>query len=131
MDNCIFCKIVNGTIPSFKVWEDKNYLAFLSIAPIKPGHTLLIPKMHSEYIFEMEDEQLAGLIKAGKPVAKKLKAAMNPKTGKIGVMVAGLEIPHTHIHLIPMDSEGDLSFSNAKNANPEELKNILDEISNF
>lgn len=124
MENCIFCKIARGEIPSFKVWESDNHLAFLSIAPIMPGHTLVIPKSHSEYIFDMEDQSLAGLIKAAKPVAKLLKDKMNPKTGKIGVMIAGLEVAHTHIHLIPMDSEGDLSFSKAKQASFNELESV-------
>lgn len=128
MKNCIFCKIVQGGIPSYKVWEDENHLAFLSIAPIMPGHTLIIPKRHSDYIFDMDDENLASLMKAGKPVARKLKQALNPKTGKIGIMVAGLEVAHTHIHLIPMDSQYDLSFSNAKSSTPEELKEILKKI---
>lgn len=131
MENCIFCKIVKGQIPSFKVWEDQKYFAFLSIAPIMPGHTLVIPKNHSEYIFDMEDEALAGLLISSKPVAKKLKQALNPKTGKIGIMVAGLEVPHAHIHLIPMDSEGDLTFAKARPASSEELKKIQERISNF
>lgn len=126
--NCIFCKIVKGEIPSFKVWEDDKHLAFLSIAPIIDGHTLIIPKAHFEYIFDMDDDSLAEITKASKPVAQKLQKALNPKTGKIGIMVAGLEVPHTHIHLIPMNSEGDLSFSKAKPASTEELKLILEKI---
>lgn len=128
--NCIFCKIVKGEIPSAKVWEDENNFAFLSISPIMPGHTLIIPKKHCAYIFDMEDEDLAKLIKASKPLAKKLKKVFNPKTGRIGIMVAGLEVPHAHVHLIPMDSQHDLSFSNAKSATPEELKEVLKKISN-
>lgn len=129
MENCIFCKIARGEIPSFKVWESDNHLAFLSIAPIMPGHTLVIPKSHSEYIFDMEDASLANLIKECKPVAKLLKEKLNPKTGKIGVMVAGLEVSHTHIHLIPMDSEGDLTFAKAKTTGLEELKLVQKKIS--
>jgi histidine triad (HIT) family protein len=131
MDNCIFCKIIKGEIPSFKVWEDQNHLAFLSIAPIKPGHTLIIPKKHGDYIFGMDDTELAALSVASKPVAKKLQQALNPKTGKVGVMVAGLEVPHTHIHLIPMDAEGDLTFANAKPSTPEELKEVLEKINSI
>lgn len=128
MNDCIFCKIVKGEIPSFKIWEDSKHLAFLSIAPIMPGHTLLIPKSHSEYIFDMEDEDLGNLLKASKPVAKLLKEKIQPKTGKIGIMVAGLEVPHTHIHLIPMDSEGDLTFANAKTATKDALEAVLNSI---
>lgn len=130
METCIFCKIVKGGIPSSKVWEDNNNFAFLSNSPIMPGHTLVIPKKHVDYIFDMEDQDLENLIKASKPIAQKLKKALNPKTGRIGIMVAGLEVPHSHLHLIPMDSEGDLSFANAKSASPEELKSILEKISN-
>ena len=130
MDNCIFCKIVKGEIHSYKVWEDENNFAFLSIAPIMPGHTLIIPKKHDDYLFDMDDEALADLIKSSKPIAKLLKEKIKPKTGKIGIMVAGLQVPHVHIHLIPMDSEGDLTFANAKASSPEELKQIYDKISN-
>ena len=130
MENCVFCKIIRGEIPSAKVWEDENNFAFLSIAPIMPGHTLIIPKKHVDYIFDMDDEALANLINASKPIASKLKKALKPKTGRIGIMVAGLEVPHTHVHLIPMDSQYDLSFSNAKSAGPDELKTVLEKISN-
>lgn len=130
MENCIFCKIIKGEIPSFRISEDEDHLAFLSIAPIKPGHTLVIPKKHSEYLFDMEDLELANLVKFSKPVAQELQKTLEPNTGKVGVMVAGLEVAHTHIHLIPMDSEGDLDFSKAKNSNPEELKTVLDKILN-
>lgn len=126
MDDCIFCKIIKGDIPSFKVFENENYLAFLSIAPIKPGHTLVIPKKHSEYIFEMEDGELSGLMAASKPVAKILQEKLQPKTGKIGVMVAGLEVAHTHIHLIPMDAEGDLSFEKASPTSNQRLTDMLE-----
>ena len=119
-----------GDIPSFKIWEDDNYFAFLSIAPIMPGHTLVIPKKHSEYIFDMKDEDLGKLMVASKPTAALLKQKLKPKTGKIGVMIAGLEVPHTHIHLIPMDSEGDLTFANAKEVSMENLKSVHDKISN-
>lgn len=129
MESCIFCKIVRGGIPCYKVWEDNKHMAFLSIAPIMPGHTLVIPKSHSGYIFDMEDGSLSNLIKASKPVANLLKEKLNPKTGKIGIMVAGLEVDHTHIHLIPMDSEGDLTFAKAKAASLKDLKRTLKKIS--
>lgn len=93
-----------------------------------PGHTLVIPKSHSDYIFDMEDGPLADLIKASKPVANLLKEKLRPKTGKIGVMIAGLEVSHTHIHLIPMDSEGDLTFAHAKIVSQEQLQSIAEKI---
>lgn len=125
---CIFCKIVKGEIPSFKVFENDEFLAFLSIAPIKSGHTLVIPKKHSEYIFDMNDQELGKMMVFAKPVAEKLKLKMEPKTGKIGIMVAGLEVPHAHIHLIPMDAEGDLNFANATPTSPDDLKPVLEVI---
>ncbi len=128
MDNCVFCKIVSGDIPSFKVLEDENHLAFLSVAPIAKGHTLIIPKSHSEYVFDMEDNSLGDMMKFSKKVAPLLSNSLKPKTGKIGIMVAGLEVSHTHIHLIPMDKEGDLSFINAKPASEDELEETLGKI---
>lgn len=121
MDNCIFCKIIRGEIPSAKVYEDENFLAFLSINPINPGHTLVIPKKHVEYLFDMEDEDLGNIMKICKRVARALEKSFQPATGKIGIMVAGLEVSHTHIHLIPMNSEKDLNFEKAQSVTPEEL----------
>lgn len=125
MENCIFCKIVKGEIPSHKVFEDENYLAFLSIRPINPGHTLVIPKAHTDYFFDLEDKELGDLLIKSKPIAKALKKAFNPKTGRIGIMVAGLEVHHAHLHLIPMDSQLDLNFANAKETTNEELADNL------
>lgn len=128
MDECVFCKIVAGEIPAYKIWEDDDFLAFLSNKPIKKGHTLIIPKKHLPDLFEMEDDHLSKLMIASKPLARALKKSLKPKTGKIGIMVAGLEVPHTHIHLISMDSEGDLDFSKAKDVTNEELKDISSQI---
>lgn len=128
MDTCVFCKIIKGEVPCFKVWEDENYLAFLSIYPINPGHTLVIPKKHVDYLFDLEDNDLGDLVVSCKPISKILKKAFNPKTGKIGVMVAGGEVLHAHVHLVPMDSETDLTFSRAKYAGEERLREILKKI---
>lgn len=114
MENCVFCKIIKAEIPSSKVWENKEFLAFLSIAPINPGHTLVIPKKHIDYIFDLDDGLLGQLFIMCKPIAQAIKKAFDPKTGKVGIMVAGGEIAHAHIHLIPMDSEKDLSFDRSK-----------------
>lgn len=128
MDNCIFCRIIKGEIPSYKVAENEEFYAFLSIAPINPGHTLVIPKKHTEYIFDTEDEILGKILIFAKPIAKKLESSLKPKTGKVGIMVAGLEVPHTHFHLIPMDKEGDLTFVRAKQALAEDLSKVLEKI---
>lgn len=123
--DCIFCKIVKGHVPSYKVWEDENYLAFLDIFPIKTGHTMVIPKKHHPYIFEIPDEELQGLSIAAKKVAERLKKAFKPKTGKVGVIVYGLDVDHTHIHLVPLDRPGDLNMGNKAKASDEELSATL------
>lgn len=128
MENCIFCKIIKGQIPSFKVWEDENFLAFLSIKPINPGHTLVIPKKHVDYIFEMDESPLGELFVACKPIAQVLKKVFNPLSGKIGIMVAGQEVPHVHVSLIPINHEGDLTFERAKQATSENLQENAEKI---
>ena len=92
----IFTKIINGEIPAYKIEEDNNYLAFLDINPLTPGHVLVVPKREEDYIFDLEDEELSGLIVFAKKVAAALKQAVPCK--RIGVTVIGLEVPHTHIH---------------------------------
>lgn len=128
MDSCIFCKIVSGKIPSHKVWEDRSHLAFLDIFPIKEGHTMVIPKKHSSYYFGMEEPDFQNLNLAAKKVAKILKQAFQPKTGKIGSIVYGLDMDHTHIHLVPIDKAGDLSFTNKHEASKVELEKALEKV---
>lgn len=125
MESCIFCKIAKGEIQSYKVWEDESHLAFLDIHPIKEGHTMVIPKKHYPYLFEMEGQAYLNLLSAAKKVAEILKKSFNPKSGKIGEIVYGLDVDHVHIHLVPIDRAGDLSFANAKPASKEELENTL------
>lgn len=128
MNNCIFCKIINDEIPSFKVYEDEEYLAFLTIFPINPGHTLVIPKKHTDYFFDLEDGELSGLMVKTKPISNAIKKAINPKTGRVGVMVAGMGVPHVHIHLVPMDDEGDLTFAKQKKAEENQLEVVKNKI---
>ena len=108
----IFTKIVNGEIPCYKVAEDENYFAFLDINPLAEGHTLVIPKREEDYIFNLEDEELGGLMKFAKKVAASLKANIECK--RVAVVVLGLEVPHAHIHLIPISSEADVDFRKPK-----------------
>jgi len=115
----LFTKILAGEIPAHKILEDEKYFAFLDIRPLNPGHTLVIPKQEVDYIFDMEDDLLKGLVLFSKKVAKAIKKAFPCK--KVGVAVVGIEVPHTHIHLIPVNSVGDLNFAKAKAATPEEL----------
>ncbi|HLF17788.1 MAG TPA: HIT family protein [Candidatus Omnitrophota bacterium] len=122
----IFTRIINGEIPCHKIMEDDNYFAFLDIKPINPGHCLCIPKKEVDYIFDVDDETLKGLIVFSKAVAKKIKKVVECK--KIGVMVAGLEVAHCHIHLVPIQSLGDLNFAKSKAADQAELAKIAEKI---
>jgi len=108
----IFTKIINGEIPCYKIAEDENYFAFLDIFPLKRGHTLIVPKKEIDYIFDLDDTTLSGMSIFAKKVAKAIKKAV--PCNRIGVTVIGLEVPHAHIHLIPISSEKDIAFSNPK-----------------
>lgn len=123
----IFTKIVNGEIPCYKIAETKNCLAFLDVFPLAKGHTLVIPKKEIDYIFNVDDELLSELITFSKKVAKAVEMAIPCK--RIGVAVIGLEVPHAHIHLVPLNKVGDLDFSRGKlKLSPEELKQVQTEI---
>ncbi len=123
----IFTKILAGEIPAHKILENDKYLAFLDIRPVNPGHTLVIPKQEVDYIFDIEDEPLKGLIIFSKKVAKGIRKAIPCK--KVGVMVAGLEVPHAHVHLIPiLESLSELNFARAKSMPQEELAEIASKI---
>jgi histidine triad (HIT) family protein len=123
----IFSKIVAGEIPCHRIAEDDNYLAFLDIQPLVPGHVLVIPKIEVDYIFNCEDELLAGLILFAKKVAKMMEGKFDCK--RIGVSVIGLEVPHTHIHLIPINGVADMDFSRVKiNPSKDELERIAERI---
>ncbi|MCE2742262.1 MAG: HIT family protein [Fluviicola sp.] len=108
----IFSKIINGEIPCHKIAEDDKHLAFLDITPLAKGHTLVIPKIETDYVFDMADTDLADLIVFSKKVALLIKEAIPCK--KVGVSIIGLEVPHAHIHLIPMNSISDMNFSGPK-----------------
>ncbi len=123
----IFSKIVAGEIPAYKVAETIDYLAFLDIQPLAEGHVLVIPKKEVDYLFDMDDELYTGLQIFAKIVATGLRKAISCK--RIGVAVIGLEVPHAHIHLIPMNSVSDLNFSRPKlSFTPEQLQATADKI---
>jgi len=123
----IFSKIAAGEIPSYKVAEDDNYYAFLDINPLAKGHTLVIPKKEVDYIFDLDAETYAGLCAFARKVAIALKAAIPCK--RVGVAVLGMEVPHAHIHLVPLQSESDLNFRNKKlRLSEEEFKEIAGKI---
>lgn len=123
----IFSKIIAGEIPSYKVAEDENYYAFLDINPLAKGHTLVVPKVEVDYLYDLDDETLADMIVFAKKVANKIKEQIECK--KVATVVLGLEVPHAHIHLIPMNSENDVDFHREKlNLSPEEFAEIAAKI---
>ena len=119
----IFSRIVAGEIPCYKVAEDDKYFAFLDINPLAKCHTLVVPKVEVDYIFDLEDETLAGMVKFAKRVAHKIKEQTGCK--KVAMIVLGLEVAHAHIHLIPMNEEKDVDFKREKlKLTPEEFAEI-------
>ncbi len=119
----IFSKIIAGEIPSYKVAEDEKYYAFLDINPLAKCHTLVVPKVEVDYLFDLDDETLAGMVKFAKRVAHKIKEQTGCK--KVAMIVLGLEVAHAHIHLIPMNEEKDVDFKREKlKLTPEEFAEI-------
>ena len=119
----IFSRIVAGEIPSYKVAENERFYAFLDIAPLATGHTLVIPKREVDYFYDLEDGELAEMIVFAKQIAKKIKATTGCK--KVATVVLGLEVPHAHIHLVPMNTEKDVDFSREKlSLTPDEFTEI-------
>jgi histidine triad (HIT) family protein len=124
----IFTKIIKGEIPCYKIAEKEYYFAFLDINPLRAGHTLVIPKKETDYIFDIDDDQLSGLILFSKKIAAAIKVAF--PCNRIGIAILGLEVPHAHIHLIPMDTMEDVNFKNPKlKFSTEEFKEIATKIS--
>jgi len=124
----IFTKIIRGEIPSYKIAEDERYFAFLDINPLMAGHTLVVPKTETDYIFDLNDNDLSGMMLFAKKVAMGIEKAI--PCARIGVAVLGLEVPHAHIHLVPMNTMADLNFKNPKlKFTPEEFTKIAGKIS--
>ncbi|MHA3789735.1 HIT family protein [Flavobacterium hauense] len=116
----IFTKIINGEIPAYKIAEDDNYLAFLDVNPNAKGHTLCIPKQEIDKIFDMEEEHYLGLMKFSRKVAKAIEKTVPCK--RVGVAVIGLEVPHTHVHLIPLNEMDEMRFVNKVKPEKEEFE---------
>lgn len=123
----IFSKIIAGEIPSYKIAEDERFYAFLDIFPMKKGHTLIVPKMETDYIFDLDDETLGAMMVFAKKVAAAIGKAVPCQ--RVAVMVLGLEVPHAHIHLVPMDTEADLRLTNPKlKLEKEEFEQIAEAV---
>lgn len=119
----VFSRIINGEIPCYKIAENDKFFAFLDINPVNWGHTLVVPKREEDYIFDLSDEELSEMIVFTKRVAKAIKAAMPCR--KVGVTVLGLEVPHAHIHLVPLKNEGDMDFKHKiDDPDAEKMKQI-------
>lgn len=127
----IFTKIINGELPAHKIAENEKFLAFLDVFPLVHGHVLVIPKKETDYIFDIEDNDLAEMMIFAKSVAKAQRKAVPCK--RIGVAVIGLEVPHAHIHLVPMNTVGDINFTQPKiKPTQDELSSMAEKIrSNF
>lgn len=124
----IFSKIIAGEIPSYKIAEDDEFFAFLDINPVNWGHTLVVPKKEVDYIFDLEPEHLARMTKFAQRVAAAIKEAIPCR--KVGVTVLGLEVPHAHIHLVPLQKEGDMNFAHKiSDPDPEKMAELTREIS--
>ena len=126
MSDCLFCKIFAGTIPCHKVWEDDRHLAFLDINPIREGHTLVIPKSHASYVFDLDDADYQSILDTSKTVATRLKDVF--QVPRIGMAIEGFGVDHVHVHLIPITGVGQLDPNQAKAADHAELAKLAERI---
>jgi len=126
MEGCVFCKIIKGEIPSIKVWEDEETYSFMDINPMHPGHLLIIPKKHVDYIFETEEPLFAKLFSNAKRLSKALKSATGAL--KIGLAIEGISVRHVHLHLVPVNQINDLDPCKSKKGNIEEIKIVAEKI---
>ena len=127
MSDSIFTKIIKGEIPCYKIAEDDRFIAFLDVFPIKKGHTLVVPKVQIDYLFDLDDSLLSDLMIFAKKVSQKMQRAISCE--RIGIAVIGLEVPHAHIHLVPLDTVGDIDFSQPKlQLSAKEMNEIADSI---
>lgn len=126
----IFTKIIKGEIPSYKIYEDEQFYAFLDISPLTKGHTLLIPKNETDYIFDVDDAVLSEMIVVAKKIAQAIEKAIT--CNRVGLMVIGLEVPHAHIHLVPIHNEGDMVLTNDRvELSDDQFESIAKKIRSF
>ena len=127
MQDSIFTKIINKELPCYKIAENNNFIAFLDIVPLKKGHTLVVPKIQVDYIYDLPDKVLSDLFIFSKTIAKKIESVIDCK--RVGVAVIGLEVPHAHVHLVPINEISDMNFQNQRiELNKEDFQNIRDKI---
>jgi|TARA_B110000444_G_C18680751_1_gene519622 histidine triad (HIT) family protein len=127
MQDSIFTKIINKELPCYKIAENNNFIAFLDIVPLKKGHTLVVPKIQVDYIYDLPDKVLSDLFIFSKKIAKKIESVIDCK--RVGVAVIGLEVPHAHVHLVPINEISDMNFQNQRiELNKEDFQNIRDKI---
>jgi histidine triad (HIT) family protein len=122
----VFTKIISGELPSFKIFENEHVLAILTLDPIQPGHTIIFPKVEVDHFFDVADPHYTAVSQAAKPIARAIREATGCK--RVGVAVQGFEVPHYHLHLIPMWGTQDFDFRNAKRRSPEEMKAVQEKI---
>jgi histidine triad (HIT) family protein len=126
----IFTKIIQGEIPSYRIAENEVFYAFLDVFPLVPGHTLVVPKQEIDYLFDLDETTLESILKFSSPIAKAIEQAF--PCARIGISVIGLEVPHAHVHLVPIDSADDLNFTRPKlQPTAEELKQAQQKILSF
>ena len=127
MQDSIFTKIINKELPCYKIAENNNFIAFLDKVPLKKGHTLVVPKIQVDYIYDLPDKVLSDLFIFSKTIAKKIKSVIDCK--RVGVAVIGLEVPHAHVHLVPINEISDMNFQNQRiELNKDDFQNIRDKI---
>jgi histidine triad (HIT) family protein len=122
MNDCVFCKVIQGVLPAHKIWEDEHFLAILDINPNTPGHTLLLPKIHVPYVFDLEEALYSSLFVVAKTLSQPLLKVTKAK--RIGVVVQGFTVPHVHVHLVPMNDVHDLDDARATPASKSELSSM-------
>ena len=128
MDTCIFCKILNGSAPAHKVWENESFLAFLDINPVNPGHTMIIPKHHIDYVFDLAEPHYSELFRIAKELSEPLKRAT--QANRIGVVIEGFGVSHLHVHLVPINGVNELNPTRARRATAAELAVVAIDIRN-
>ncbi len=126
----IFTRIIHGEIPSYKIAENDRFYAFLDVFPLRPGHTLVVPKQETDKFFDLTDEELSDMLVFAKPIAKAIEQAFDCK--RCGIAVIGLEVPHAHMHLVPINQADDLNFTREKmKLTPEEMRSCQEKILHY